>query len=148
MTIVDMAIIALMALCVVIGVGEPLVRQAWARTPEPGDHQETAQLLLHKEMVYGAIRDLDFDFQTHKVDQADYTALRQQLENEAVELLRKLDAVDPHLGLESAIEQQVQALRQQVRTPSGEGEALLCPDCHFQYAPDANFCPVCSHPVR
>ena len=35
-------------------------------------------------MLYGAIRDLDFDFQTGKVDQKDYAELRQQLEREAV----------------------------------------------------------------
>ncbi len=72
---------------------------------------DTERLLLQKEMLYGAIRDLDFDFQTGKVDQKDYAELRQQLEREAVQILRQLDAADPLVALDHEIEQQVLALR-------------------------------------
>lgn len=148
MTAGDMAIIGLMALGVVMGVGEPLLRHVLAGKPDSEEAPETERLLLQKDMVYGAIRDLDFDFQTHKVDQADYVALRQQLEDEAIQLLQQLDAVDPRLGLEGVIEQQVQALRQRPPLPSSEDGVLGCPDCRFQPGPEAHFCPVCGHPLQ
>ena len=50
------------------------------------------------------MRDLAFDFQTGKVDQQDYTELRQQLAGEAVQVLRLLDASDPGAALEAVLE--------------------------------------------
>src|SRR5206468_8377355 len=85
MTAVDIAVICLMALGVVVGVGEPLARRWSYRVYGHEDGHDIERLLLQKEMLYGAIRDLDFDFQTGKVDQKDYAELRQQLESEAVQ---------------------------------------------------------------
>lgn len=148
MTTGDMVVIGLMALGVVIGVGEPLLRHFRHGAPKTEATPETERLLLQKEMVYGAIRDLDFDFHTHKVDQVDYLALRQQLEDEAVQLLQQLDTVDPRLGLEGAIEQQVRALRQRPSLAPSDASALVCPDCHFQPGPEDTFCPVCGSPLQ
>ena len=83
MTAIDIAVICLMAICVVIGVGEPLARRWSYRVQGHESDDDTERLLLQKEMLYGAIRDLDFDFQTGKVDQKDYAELRQQLETHA-----------------------------------------------------------------
>jgi len=72
MTAIDIAVICLMAICLVVGVGEPLARRRlYSMRGAEGDN-DTERLLLQKEMLYGAIRDLDFDFQTGKVDQKDY----------------------------------------------------------------------------
>ena len=111
MTVIDIAFICLMAICVVIGVGEPLARRWSYRVHDHESGDDTERLLLQKEMLYGAIRDLDFDFQTGKVDQTDYADLRQQLEREAVQILRQLDAADPLIALDHAIEHQVLALQ-------------------------------------
>jgi hypothetical protein len=92
MTAIDIAAICLMAICLVVGVGEPLVRRRSYGVRGAESDNETERLLLQKEMLYGAIRDLDFDFQTGKVDQKDYAELRQQLEGEAMQVLRQLDA--------------------------------------------------------
>ena len=86
MTVIDIAVICLMALCVVIGVGEPLARRWSYRAHSHESGADTERLLLQKEMLYGAIRDLDFDFQTGKVDQKDHTDLRQQLDRKSTRL--------------------------------------------------------------
>jgi len=99
-------------------------------------------------MFYGAIRDLDFDFQTGKVDQKDYAELRQQLEREAVQILRQLDAADPLVALDHEIEQQVLALRRHsiltVRGPSRE----FCFGCGTPLENGENFCPCCGQALR
>ena len=107
MTVIDLVVICLMAMCVVIGVGEPLARRWSYKVHEQESDDDTERLLLQKEMLYGAIRDLDFDFQTGKVDQKDYAELRQQLEREALQILRQLDAADPLVALDHEIEHQV-----------------------------------------
>jgi hypothetical protein len=78
MTVIDIAGICLMALCVVVGVGEPLARRWLYQVHGHENGDDTERLLLQKEMVYGAIRDLDFDFQTSGNRKT--RELRQQLE--------------------------------------------------------------------
>jgi zinc-ribbon domain len=148
MTVIDVAIICLMAICVVVGVGEPLVRRPSYRPHSRESDNEIERLLLQKEMVYGAIRDLDFDFQTRKVDQKDYAELHQQLEREAVQILRQLDAVDPLVAFDNAIEQQVLALRQhRTATPCGS-DRESCSNCGTSLEEDENFCPFCGQALR
>jgi hypothetical protein len=142
MTVIDIAVICLMALCVVIGVGEPLARRWSYREHGHESGADTERLLLQKEMLYGAIRDLDFDFQTGKVDQKDYAELRQQLEREAVQILRQIDATDPE------IEQQVLALRRHsVSTVCGPSREF-CFGCGSPLENGENFCPCCGQALR
>src|SRR5262249_18098642 len=112
MTAIDVAIICLMAIGLVACVGEPLVRRGPYQPHRPEANDDAGSLLLQKEMLYVAIRDLDFDFQTGKVDQKDYGELRRQLEGEAVDILRQLDAVDPLVVFDNEVERQVMGLRQ------------------------------------
>jgi len=97
---------------IVVLVGEPFVRRP---RPYPADDPSAsvrAGLLLQKDTLYTAIRDLAFDFQTGKVDQQDYVELRQRLEGEAVQVLRLLDASDSGVALDAALEQHISRLRQ------------------------------------
>ncbi len=51
-----------------------------------------------KDVVYDNLRDLNFEFRAGKYPEADYNAQRATLEDEAAELLRKIDilaAKDP-----------------------------------------------------
>jgi hypothetical protein len=148
MTAIDVAIVCLMAICLVIGVGEPLVRRvSYSPQSREGDN-ETEHLLLQKEMVYGALRDLDFDFQTRKVDQKDYTELRQQLEKEAVQILRQLDAVDPLVVFDNEIEQHVLALRRRDTVTPCDSSREPCFSCGTPLEEDENFCPCCGRALR
>jgi len=148
MTVIDIAVICLMAICVVIGAGEPLARRWLYRVHSPEDGDDTERLLLHKEMLYGAIRDLDFDFQTGKVDQKDYTELRQQLEREAVYILRQLDAADPLVTLDHEIEHQVLALRRHSASTVCSSRRESCFGCGALLENGENFCPCCGRALR
>ncbi len=140
----DMLVLLLLAAGLVLFIGEPLY---WGgrRSPRQGEAeprtQEIERLNLQKEGLYTAIQDLDFDYQTGKVDQRDYTELRQQLEGEAVETLRELDSIDPLAALDERLEQQIASLR----TASSVLGAPIdgCSKCGTDYAQDARFCAVC-----
>jgi hypothetical protein len=148
MITIDIVIICLMAIGIVIGVGEPLARR-WlyqVHGHEGGD--DTERLLLQKEMLYGAIRDLDFDFQTGKVDQKDYAELHQQLEREAVQILRQLDAADPLVALDYEIEHQVLALRRPSASTVYGSTQQACFSCDTPLENGENFCPCCGQALR
>jgi hypothetical protein len=148
MTVIDIAVICLMAICVVIGVGEPLARRWSYRVQGHESDDDTERLLLQKEMLYGAIRDLDFDFQTGKVDPKDYAELRQQLEREAVQVLRQLDAADPLVALDYEIEHQVLALRRHSASTLYGSSRESCFSCGALLENGENFCPCCGQALR
>ena len=102
---------------------------------------------LQKETLYTAIRDLEFDFHTGKVDQKDYTNLRQHLESEAVQILQQLDEVDPLAGLDGELERQILALRQHPLSKGAAVSTLLCPGCAATLQGHENFCPSCGRPL-
>lgn len=144
----DLAMICLIALSLVIYVGEPLIRRPSSTANRHDTDDTIAHLVLQKETLYGAIRDLDFDFHTGKVDHQDYHELRQQLEREAVQLLRQLDVVDPRVVLDETIEQQVRLLRQRRTSRADDGGQGVCASCRSALEADDHFCPLCGHTVR
>ena len=148
MTAIDVAIICLMAIGLVVWVGEPLVRRVSYKSHGHEDNDAAGSLLLQKEMLYVAIRDLDFDFQTGKVDQKDYDELRRQLEREAIYILRQLDAVDPLVMFDNEVERQVIGLRRcHISTARGSGQET-CASCGTPLESDDNFCPACGQALR
>lgn len=144
---VDGLFILFVAVGLAIFVGSPLFQQRFGTSVEGEENRELEQLTLHKETVYTAIRDLDFDFQTDKVDQHDYRELRHHLESEAIELLQRIDEVDPLAAVDDEIERQILAVRQRLHTPDMKQNLQdLCSNCHAVRQGDEKFCPFCGQP--
>ena len=139
--------IGLMAVSFVVFVGEPLFRRSSIQRVGGSAKPELEQLSLQKETLYTAIRDLDFDFQTSKVDEADYRDLRHQLEGEALQVLRALDAVDPLMMLDAEIERQILSLRQSSSPRAHLSSQGVCIACQATLQGGENFCPFCSQPL-
>jgi hypothetical protein len=145
----DIIVIFLVAMGTVVFVGEPLVRRALRPTLPDESEQVMERLSLQKETLYNAIRDLDFDFQTGKVEQKDYVELRQHFEREAIQLLRQIDAVDPLSELDNELERQIHTLHQQ-RLSSLDldlSSSSTCPSCKGVLQGDEHFCPSCGQPL-
>ncbi len=123
-----------LALVVAIAVLDPLVRARRARAglapaSGPAPEERYRQVLL-------ALRDLDFDFQTGKVEPADYEVMRPSLMAEAAELLEALGGHHP--DLEAAIEQQVAERRR-----TSGGDAPHCGACGAPCQREDRFCTHC-----
>ncbi|MDH3602473.1 MAG: zinc ribbon domain-containing protein [Candidatus Tectomicrobia bacterium] len=149
----DLIILVLIAAGLVIFIGEPLVRRHPHETLDSAQDREVDQLTLQKETLYMAIRDLDFDYHTGKVDEQDFTELRSRLENEAIAILRDLDKIDPFAGLDDELECQIAALRQTrsataVAALSDLSAPSVCTHCGTPLQGDENFCAVCGHSLR
>ena len=142
----EFVVISLIGIALVVFVGQPLV----IRIPPPPSPDEVGQdlerLSVQKETLYTAIHDLDFDFQTGKVDHEDYTAMRQRLESEAIQVLRQIDHVDPLAELDSELERQILALRHSSpQNPLSSTTAMVCVACGVRLHGNENFCPACGH---
>ena len=147
MNAVDMVVIVVMAIGLVVWVGEPLVRRGRMReTAADAQGDVIERLTLQKETLYTAIRDLDFDHQTGKVDAEDHAVLRRQMEAEAADVLRQLDLADPLADLDLLAEQQILAYRQ-------HEDAVLaaentCPACGTVLLTDPTYCPICGRLLK
>ena len=148
-----------LAMVVVVAafIAQPFVARsrALASSESPRD-----QLLAERDMLYATIRDLDFDFQTGKLLEADYRAMREKYVVRGVEILKQLDAMPAksQIGAESVVadkeEAAVQA-RRKTRSAEDEIEAAIrarrqsalrnlnCPNCGRPVDPTDQFCGKC-----
>ena len=84
-------LILLLLVLVVWVVGQPL--RNGVSEVEDAEASERAELEVAKEAKYREIRDAELDHRTGKLDDADWRAVDRQLRAEAVELLRRIDAL-------------------------------------------------------
>ncbi len=129
-------------------VGAPFMHCQRPCREEDTSASTSAGLLQQKDTLYTAIRDLEFDFQTGKVDQQDYVELRQQLEREAVQVLRLLDTFDPCTALDVALEQHIARLRQRPTEIAPVSPAGACRSCGAKLQRDEPCCPSCAQEPR
>lgn len=96
-----------------------------------------------RSAALSALRDLDFDFQTGKVNEQDYPALRQQLVAEAA---RYMQAQTEDEKLESLIRVHKASQGKQAAGPQAGSSAAgssTCPSCGKRVKADDLFCRSC-----
>ena len=89
-----MELLLVLALVQVVAaiVGAPL-RSGRAARVEETESVERAELEAAREAKYREIRDAELDYRTGKLDEAEWRAQDRRLRGEAIELLRRLDAL-------------------------------------------------------
>jgi type II secretory pathway component PulM len=65
------------------------------RADEAAESAELAELEAARDAKYREIRDAELDYRTGKLSDADWRVLDRSLRAEAVEILRRLDEVEP-----------------------------------------------------
>lgn len=116
-------IVAVLALAALVFLGVPLR----ARAPREVPSDVVSAAAHEREAVYGAIRDLDDDFETGKLTEDDYRSSRRELRARAVALLREERAAE---------------------SPSPEPEPPpACPECSAATTAAARFCAQCGVPL-
>jgi type II secretory pathway pseudopilin PulG len=91
---VEYVLILLVLAAVVLVVSAPL-RPGRAREEDLALEARRAELEAAKEAKYREIRDAELDYRTGKLSAADWRAMDRALRAEAVELLKRLDSVEP-----------------------------------------------------
>lgn len=90
--------IELVLVCgVLLAIGIPLFRKYSGVNlfvEKDPDKEEYKHLLVRKEEVLLAIKESEFDYNTQKISDEDYSYLRKKLELEAAEILEKIDRLE------------------------------------------------------
>jgi type II secretory pathway component PulM len=89
----DLLLVLVVIAVVVIVVSAPLRRGL--RHDEEELSAERAELEAAKEAKYREIRDAELDYRTGKLSEGDWRAMDRTLRAEAVELLKRLDRLEP-----------------------------------------------------
>jgi len=91
-----------MAILVIVAayVAQPLLVKT--RVKVESEDSSRDRLLAERDTIYNAIRDLDFDFQTGKLLEVDYRAMRDKYAARGVEILKELDALGDDRRLQTA----------------------------------------------
>jgi hypothetical protein len=93
--VVEIILIMVLVAAAVVLVASPL-RPGRATTEDAADSAERAELQAARDAKYREIRDAELDYRTGKLSEADWRSHDRALRREAVELLRRLDALgDP-----------------------------------------------------
>jgi Sec-independent protein translocase protein TatA len=90
---VELVLILVVITLVVLAVTGPLRRTGGHDEAAIG--AERAALEAAREAKYREIRDAELDYRTGKLSEADWRAMDRTLRAEAVELLKRLDALEP-----------------------------------------------------
>jgi hypothetical protein len=91
MEVVVVLVVLALAVAVIAG---PL-RPGRAAAEETAESAERAELEAAKDAKYREIREAELDYRTGKLSEADWRALDSGLRADAIELLRRLDALGP-----------------------------------------------------
>ena len=128
-------LVGLLALFVVL---RPLIWPPPAAAPvfEPVEQEETA-----RGVALLALKEIEFDRETGKLSDEDYTFLKDKYTAQAIEALRAEEETKAPDDVEALIAHRVRALRSAAATaPPG---APVCPTCGPRPEPDAMFCSTC-----
>jgi zinc-ribbon domain len=118
---------------VVVLIGLPLLERK-RDAVEPPSPREVLE--LEHQGTVRAIRELDLDFRTSKLDEQDYKTMRAAQVQRGAQILRELDAQATSDDIDADIEKQVAALR---------NVATVCPSCGQPVKKGDRFCANCAY---
>ena len=130
--------------------------------PQDSDEPIALETLLsQRDAAYDALRDLDFDFQTGKLSQVDYDALREKYKSRAALILQQIDAAQKQQSedLEQEIAQVRAAKRAQAvvteeddieeeiakRRGKQSSSSNACKNCGTPFKAGDQFCAKCGN---
>jgi NADH pyrophosphatase NudC (nudix superfamily) len=116
--------------------------------PEAPPPSPTAHLEERKAQIYENLRDLQFEYRTGKLSDADYQATKTGLQRELAHVLAEIDAIR---------QQQPQpAVKAAAAGPEANGAtskkravetSKACPHCGAHFAQSLRFCGECGKPM-
>jgi hypothetical protein len=131
----------LLVLAVLTAIGWPIFVQPNTIADVAEDGDEYHKLIASKESAFVALKDLDFDHKTGKIDDEDYDQLKDRYETEAVSVMRRIDTLEKNPPpVESA------ETSEGVKTSARTG--IFCTSCGTQAEAQDCFCRTCGSPLK
>jgi len=108
---------------------------------KPMSRRESLQ--HERQDIVRAIRELDFDHRTGKINDDDYKRVREEYVQRGATVLRELNTLE-EVDIDEVIETKVAALRK----THDDVDAMHCPKCNAVISNTDKFCPQCGHALQ
>ena len=140
--------VALVAAAVVLFILQPVVKGIHASLEREDD--ELTETEARKRVALLALRDVEYDFLSGKLDEEDYRSLKAELTAEALAALEadeqaKKGTVAAGNGTGASagdeLEAEIERMRESLRTASA------CPACDYVNDEGSRFCSACGQPL-
>lgn len=137
--------VALVAAAVVLFILQPVVKGIHASLEREDD--ELTETEARKRVALLALRDVEYDFLSGKLDEEDYRSLKAELTAEALAALEADEEAkkDGRGGARAAagdeLEAEIARMRQELQS------ATACPSCSYVNEEGSRFCSACGQPL-
>ncbi len=133
---------ALVAAAVVLFILQPVAKGLHASLERTED--ELTETEARKRVALLALRDVEYDFLSGKLDEKDYRAMKGELTAEALAALEADENARSEGG--GSAEAELEAEIAQVR--AGLRDGTTCGDCGFANESGSRFCSSCGHELQ
>jgi hypothetical protein len=99
------------------------------------EYQKLQELYSQRDITYSMLKELEFDFQSGVLTEADYLDLETRYKGKAISILRSINDLGKDTQVEDEIEEQVLGLRR--------GKDRFCPQCGVTFQESDHFCSSC-----
>jgi hypothetical protein len=127
--LIGLALLTVIVILVVIPLLEP-----YRPAVEPPNHRQSLE--AEREATVRAIRELDLDYRTRKLNEEDYKSLRDVQVQRGAAVLRELDQLTTQDEIGAQIEERIAVIR---------NSGPICPSCGSPIHTGDRFCVNCGH---
>jgi len=108
---------------------------------------ELDRLLHRKAVVYGNLKDLEFEYKMGRLSDADFKQLEAGYKSEAAAILQRLERLDASENLDDGIEEDIASRKAMLYAsgPKAAPESSRCPSCGAEAIPGKKYCADCGH---
>ncbi len=104
------------------------------------EDENLRELHSRRDTTYSMLKELEFDFRSGILTEADYRDLEAKYKRKAISILKGIDNSKKGTDVEEEIEKRVVELRR--------CEGQFCPQCGTRYQEDDRFCSHCGANLR
>lgn len=115
---------------------QPVIQGKHASLVREDDEMSEAE--ARRRVTLLALRDVEYDYHTGKLDETDYKAMKRQFSAEALAAMKAMEED----GAEEALEAEIAAVRQGLAT------GTACETCGHLNPPGSRFCGACGSPLE
>lgn len=125
-----------------------LARPFFQAASQRESSSERVALLQKKDVLLNQIKQLEFDFASAKIPEADYQIEREKLVHQAAQVLKQFESSTTHFQPDDPLNAKIETAIAQLRgKPPKKSTVVLCPSCHQPTLEGQKFCPQCGVPL-